>query len=86
MNRDLAVVLFSSLVATANASLLAAVTVMLLLPNPKRLMLAYLLGASTTSIAAGLASVFSLHRSNTEQPQSAGSLLRSTRASSLRHV
>lgn len=36
---------------------------MLLTPHPKRLMLGYLLGAYTTSFAAGLAVVFSLHRS-----------------------
>jgi hypothetical protein len=65
MNRDLAVVLFSAVLATLNPSLLAAVTVMLLLPNPKRLMLGYLLGAYTTSIAAGLVVVFSLHGSGT---------------------
>jgi hypothetical protein len=63
MNRDLAIVLLSAVLATLNPSLLAAVTVMLLLPNPKRLMLGYLLGAYTTSIAAGLAIVFSLHGS-----------------------
>ena len=62
MNRDLAIILLSAVLATLNPSLLAAVTVMLLLPNPKRLMLGYLLGAYTTSIAAGLAIVFSLAR------------------------
>ena len=65
MTRDLAIVFFASVVATLNPSLLAAVTVMLLLPNPKRLMLGYLLGAYTTSIAAGLAVVFSLEGSGT---------------------
>jgi hypothetical protein len=49
-----------------NPSLLAAVTVMLLLPNPKRLMVGYLLGAYTTSITLGLLTVFSLHSSSTE--------------------
>ena len=39
MSRDLAVVLFSAVLATLNPSLLAATTMMLLLPNPKRLML-----------------------------------------------
>jgi Sap, sulfolipid-1-addressing protein len=63
MNRDVVVVLLFALVATLNPSLLAATTAMLLLPNPKRLMLGYLLGAYTTSIAAGLAIVFSLHGS-----------------------
>lgn len=64
MNTDLATILLSAVLATLNPSLLAAVTVMLLLPNPKRLMLGYLLGAYTTSIAAGLVIVFSLHRSS----------------------
>jgi len=54
------------LVSMFNPSLLAAVTVMLLLPNPKRLMLGYLLGAYTTSITLGLVIVFSLHGSSTE--------------------
>lgn len=63
MNRDLVIVLFTSLVATFNPSLLAAVTLMLLLPHPKRLMLGYLLGAYTVSVGAGLAIVFSLHGS-----------------------
>jgi hypothetical protein len=64
VNRNLIVVFFSSLVATINPSLLAAVTVMLLLPHPKRLMLGYLLGAFAASIAAGLAIVFALHGSS----------------------
>jgi hypothetical protein len=37
---------------------------MLLLPNPKRLMTGYLLGAYTTSIVAGLVIVFTLHGSS----------------------
>jgi hypothetical protein len=44
-------------------TLLAAVTVMMLLPNPKRLMLGYLLGAYTVSITLGLLIVFSLNGS-----------------------
>jgi hypothetical protein len=63
MNSDLTLVLFSAVVATFNPSLLAAVTVMLLLPERKRLMLGYLVGAYTTSIIAGLLIVFALHRS-----------------------
>ncbi len=55
-----------SLVSMFNPSLLAAVTVMLLLPSPKRLMVGYLLGAYTTSITLGLVIVFSLHGSSTE--------------------
>jgi Sap, sulfolipid-1-addressing protein len=64
MNRDVVVVLVSAVLATLNPSLLAAVTVMLLLPHPKRLMLGYLLGAYTSSIAAGLAIVYTLHGSS----------------------
>lgn len=63
MNTDLAIVFFTSLAATLNPTLLAAVIVMFLLPHPKRLMLGYLAGAYTTSIAAGLAIVFSLQGS-----------------------
>lgn len=53
MNSDLANVFLLSLVAMANPTLLAATTAMLLLPNPKKLMLGYLLGAYTTSITLG---------------------------------
>jgi energy-converting hydrogenase Eha subunit C len=64
MNRDVGFVFFSALAATINPSLLAATGVMLMLPHPKRLMMGYLLGAYTTSIAAGLVIVFSLHGSS----------------------
>jgi hypothetical protein len=63
MSGDLLHIFGLALVAMANPTLLAAVTVMLLLPNPKRLMLGYLLGAYTTSISVGLAIVFALHDS-----------------------
>jgi hypothetical protein len=63
MNANLTIVLISAVVATFNPSLLEAVTIMLLLPQRKRLMLGYLLGAYTTSIIAGLTIVFALHRS-----------------------
>lgn len=53
-----------SLLAMANPTLLAAVTLMLLTPNPKRLMFGYLLGAYVTSIGVGLAIVFALHDSD----------------------
>ena len=66
MNSDLVDVFVLSLVAMLNPTLLAAVTIMLLLPNPKRLMLGYLLGAYTTSITLGLLIVFSLNGSSTE--------------------
>ena len=50
-----------SLVAMFNPTLLAAVTILMLLPGTKRLMLGYLLGAYVTSIAAGLVVVYTLH-------------------------
>jgi hypothetical protein len=50
-----------SLVAAANASLLAAVTVMLFLPSPKRLLLGYLVGALLISLTAGFVIVFAVH-------------------------
>jgi len=52
-----------ALLSAANPTLLAAVTIMLLLPNPKRLMMGYLLGAYLTSITIGLLVVFELHGS-----------------------
>jgi hypothetical protein len=66
MNSQLVDIFLLSLLAMFNPSLLAAVTVMLLLPNPKRLMVGYLLGAYTTSITVGLLIVFALHGSGTE--------------------
>ncbi|MDX6624353.1 MAG: hypothetical protein QOE75_2285 [Solirubrobacterales bacterium] len=62
--------LLLALMAMFTPTLLAAVTIMMLLPNPKRLMLGYLLGAYMTSITLGLVIVFSLHDSgvvNTSQ-------------------
>jgi Protein of unknown function (DUF2910). len=56
-------VLVFALSAALNPTLLAATTVMLLLPNPKNLMLGYLLGALMTSITLGLVIVFSLEDS-----------------------
>ncbi len=41
-------------------TLLAATTVMLMLPHPKRLLIGYLLGAAMTSITLGLVIVFAL--------------------------
>ena len=46
--------------AALNPTLLAAVTVMLVLDKPKRLLRGYLLGAMLTSITLGLAIVFAL--------------------------
>ncbi len=60
---DLGSIFLLSLLAMFTPTLLAAVTVMMLLPNPKKLMLGYLLGAYLTSITAGLLIVFSLHGS-----------------------
>jgi hypothetical protein len=53
-----------SLVAAANASLLAAVTVMLFLPSPKRLLLGYLVGALLTSLTIGFVIVFAVDSSS----------------------
>lgn len=53
-----------ALTAALNPTLLAATTVMLVLPNPKRLLLGYLLGALMTSITLGLLIVFSLEGSS----------------------
>ncbi len=47
-----------SLTSALNPSLLAAVTVMLTLPSPKRLLLGYLVGAVLTSVTCGLLLVF----------------------------
>lgn len=55
--------LLLALVAMFTPTLLAAVTIMMLLPNPKRLMVGYLLGALMTSVTLGLLIVFSLHDS-----------------------
>jgi hypothetical protein len=63
---DLLAVFLLSLLAMFNPSLLAAVTVMLLMPDPKRLMVGYLLGAYLTSITLGLVIVFALPGSSTE--------------------
>jgi hypothetical protein len=53
-----------SLLAMFNPTLLAAVTIMMLLPDPRRLVTGYLLGAYLTSIGLGLAIVFSFHQSS----------------------
>jgi hypothetical protein len=50
-----------------NPTLVAATTVMLLLPRPQRLMLGYWLGSILTSIAIGLVIVFTLEGSGFEQ-------------------
>lgn len=53
-----------SLTAMFNPTLLAAVTVMMLLPETKRLMFGYLLGSYLTSIASGLLIAFTFHDSS----------------------
>jgi hypothetical protein len=58
-------VILLSLTASFNPTLVAATTVMLLLPSPSRLMLGYLLGAYVTSITLGLVIVFSASSSTT---------------------
>lgn len=63
MSNELFHIFLLSLLAMFNPSLLAAVTVLLLLPSPKRLMVGYLLGAYTTSITVGLVIVFTLPNS-----------------------
>jgi hypothetical protein len=57
---DLFSIFLLSLFSMVNPTLLAAVTVMMLLPDPKKLMLGYLLGAYTTSITLGMLIAFSL--------------------------
>ncbi len=64
MSSDLSSVFLLALLSMFNPTLLAAVTVMMLMPNTKRLMLGYLLGAYTTSISLGLVIVFSLSGSS----------------------
>jgi Sap-like sulfolipid-1-addressing protein len=64
MTSDLWVVLGLALISMLNPSLVAATTVMLLLPQPKALMLGYLLGAYTTAITVGLVIVFKLQGSS----------------------
>src|SRR5579871_3787437 len=54
-----------ALTAALNPTLVAASTVMMILPSPVKLMLGYLLGALMTSITLGLVIVFSLEGSST---------------------
>jgi hypothetical protein len=54
-----------SLTAALNPTLLAAITVMLTLPNPKQLLLGYMGGAALTSVTCGLLLVFLLPGSST---------------------
>jgi hypothetical protein len=52
-----------ALVAAANATLITAVTIMLFLPSPKRLLLGYLLGGLLVSLTIGFVIVFAVHQS-----------------------
>jgi Sap, sulfolipid-1-addressing protein len=61
---DVLQVFLLALLSMFNPALLAAVTVMMLLESPKRLMLGYLLGAYLTSIGLGLTIVFALQGSS----------------------
>jgi len=56
-------VFFLAFLAALYPTLLAATTVMLMLPHPKRLLLGYLLGAAMTSVTLGLVIVFTLQDS-----------------------
>lgn len=53
-----------SLISAANATLLAAVTVMLYLPSPKRLLVGFLLGGLLISLTIGFVIVFAVHHSS----------------------
>jgi Sap, sulfolipid-1-addressing protein len=63
MKSELADIFVLGFIAALYPTLLAAVTVMLLQPSPRRLMFGYLLGAYTTSITLGLVIVFALEGS-----------------------
>jgi hypothetical protein len=60
---DVLEIFLPALLAACYPTLLVAVTVMLLLPSPRRLMLGYLLGAYTMGIGLGLVIVYSLQDS-----------------------
>jgi Sap-like sulfolipid-1-addressing protein len=61
---DLLQILGLAILSMANPTLLAAVTLMLLLPSPRRLMLGYLLGAYLTSISCGIVILYALQGSS----------------------
>lgn len=61
---DLGSIFGLALLAMFNPTLLAAVTIMMLLPSTKKLMVGYLLGAYLTSITVGLLIVFTLSGSS----------------------
>ncbi len=57
-------ILLLALVSAANPALLAAVTLMLFLPSPKRLLLGYLAGGLLVSLSIGFVIVFVVHDSS----------------------
>lgn len=61
----MAQVFLLSLTSALNPTLIAVTTLMLLLTNPLRLMVGYLLGASVMSITCGIVIVYSLKHSGT---------------------
>src|SRR4051794_39446762 len=56
-------ILIFAFTAMINPTLVAATTVMLVIDNPRRLMLGYLMGAMMTSVTIGLVIVFALQDS-----------------------
>jgi hypothetical protein len=60
---DVLSIFLLSLLAMFNPTLLAGVTIMMLLPEPRKLIAGFLMGAYLASIGLGLAIVFSLHNS-----------------------
>jgi Sap, sulfolipid-1-addressing protein len=61
---DLGSIFLLALAAMFNPTLLAAVTLMMLMPRTKELMFGYLLGAYLASISLGILVVYSLHGSS----------------------
>lgn len=58
---DVGSIIGLALFAAVNPTLLAMVTIMMLLPNTKKLMFGYLMGAYITSISLGMVIVYTLH-------------------------
>jgi hypothetical protein len=61
MSSDLIAIFLLALAATVNPTLFAATTLMLVMPNPRRLMFGFLCGALTVSVTVGLLIVFALN-------------------------
>jgi hypothetical protein len=64
-----------SLLAMFNPTLLAAVTVMMLLPQPKKLITGFLLGAYLSAMGVGMAIVFTLNDGSSSATESSQSTL-----------